>query len=243
MPKSRQIPSKSKPMKNLLTGPKIRIFPEELLAFFDQEQQDKDYGTHTSAITGMIGEDLVLGLFIDHLERKGVKNLALISYKCTTGKKTGPRLDAWISSAGNVLRQVEVKNWAANAIGGEHVDPKAKKKAVAVSANLIFKRYFTDPKVKQKVLKVLKPMSPPKGYKAFKRLPTLAVWSVVSDGCSLPPCFRIKNIYRHKKEFQLLEVFSASLYLRKHGDRKSFKIYMPRFTQRMDLLKGFTDLT
>lgn len=234
-------------MTNLLNAePKIRIYPEKLIEFFDRRQEDNGYGTHTSAINAWIGEDLVLGLYIDHLSRSGVKDLALISYKCTTGKRKRPHLDAWIACDGNVLRQVEVKNWAANAIGGEQVDPEPDEKDLVGSAKRIFVRYFNHPKVKDKVLKVLEPdMFAPEGCETLDKVPTLAVWSVIAQKRHLAPCFSVKNTFRPESPFKLLDLFSASLCLREQIKRKRrhIAIYMPRFRRRMQLLKTLTDLS
>ena len=45
---------------------------------------------------------------------------------CTTGKKKGVRLDAWVladdGAGAKVLYQVEVKNWSAHAIGGARLN-------------------------------------------------------------------------------------------------------------------------
>jgi hypothetical protein len=213
--------------------PYVRVQRQKLLEFFDQRQSNEGFGTHTSGINTWIGEDLVLGLYMHYYESLGAKILG-ISYKCTTGRKKGHQLDAWILAKRGrkrILLQVEVKNWAANAIGGEQVDFDPAPGELRRSANKIFKRYFADKKVKGKVHKVFDKMRRPEDCVGCKVLPVLAVWSVIAEGNRVAPCFRVMNRFHNKTEFPRLEIFSASLYLRKIR-AQTLTIRMPRFRRR-----------
>lgn len=93
----------------------MKVQKAALLEFYDKRRTwPTATGSPVSAITGVIGEDLVLGLLCRHLDGK------ILSYGCKPGGSSGRRLDAWVS-AGRKLYQVEVKNWCAHSMGGQTV--------------------------------------------------------------------------------------------------------------------------
>ena len=73
-----------------------------------------------SAVTGLVGEDIVLGCFQHYLQHQEECVTETPIWKCTSGKKKGPWLDAWlkIEQQGKPhLLQIEIKNWCANSYG------------------------------------------------------------------------------------------------------------------------------
>lgn len=101
-----------------MTSSPINVNVGDLLAFFDEEA--KGSSRHASAIVGVAGEDLGAALLVDYFRSQGVV-AEILPERCTQGTKKGYRLDRWIlthAPAGDVLYQVEIKNWSAHAIGG-----------------------------------------------------------------------------------------------------------------------------
>jgi hypothetical protein len=96
----------------------IRVAVRPLLSFFDT--RPKDSVGHASAITGLLGEDLIAALTSRYLEEHGA-SVVIRSEPVTTGKKRGFRLDRWIEVTQNnqrLLFQTEIKNWGSHSSGG-----------------------------------------------------------------------------------------------------------------------------
>jgi len=93
----------------------IAVSRQKLLEFFDEVPITSR--KHATSIVSVAGEELGLALLIDYLGTQGTQ-ARIVGDRCTPGTKSGSRLDAWVE-AGNVLYQVEVKNWSAHAVGGK----------------------------------------------------------------------------------------------------------------------------
>src|SRR5437867_11663435 len=108
-----------------------------LLDFYDDPQSElfaaDGRGSHVSAITGLIGEDLILGLLLHYWKSQG-DSARVISYQCTQGTIKGVRLDAWVIKNDGELFQVEVKNWSAHSRDGYRLPADSSQEDVAAFA-------------------------------------------------------------------------------------------------------------
>ncbi|MDF1847139.1 MAG: hypothetical protein P1U69_08065 [Parvibaculaceae bacterium] len=104
----------------------IQISKTDLLDLYDNKKSgfskrkinDETIGSHASALTGVIGEDLVLGLFQHYWDNKhtaGKGKSDVLSYHCRQ-ENGQQKLDAWIecfdTEGMSTLYQTEVKNWS-----------------------------------------------------------------------------------------------------------------------------------
>ena len=185
----------------------------------------------------------MLGLFLDWLEKNGRTHAEVRSYSCTPGTNRGQRLDAWVTARHgkrNILYQVEIKNWSANAFEGMVAAPSTRDCDLLEKAASTLQRYLNDKKVRKSTLKTLNDMRPPADLCEYKTIiPLLAVWSPVcrEGDKQLAPYFKVTNDFRNTKRFPSLHLFSATNYLRETG-RKSFVLSMPRVRERMVLLES-----
>ena len=223
----------------------MTVDPVEIQKFFNVVQEDKGLGTHVSAIVGLLGEDLVLGLFTLWLRREKKQTVKVLSYSCTPGKNKGQRLDAWVlATAGKnkTLYQVEIKNWTANAIGGIAAPLQETDRRLLDPARATLDRYLNNKTVRKSTLKVLKDMKAPDDSGGYSKIvPVLAVWAPVctKESNKLEPCFQIPNTFRNKQQFKTLHVFSATNYLRRaFANRRRLRISMPRVSARMERLRA-----
>ena len=98
----------------------MKLSRTKLIKFYDERVNNEGRGSDVSAITALLGEDLLFGLFRHYWENTEKGTLEIISYSCTTGMKKGPRLDGWLkceNAEEKILYQTEVKNWAAYSFG------------------------------------------------------------------------------------------------------------------------------
>jgi len=246
---------------------KFKLEISKLLDFYDvRRTPNEDTGSPITAITSLIGEDLVLGLLELYFKKSGRALQCPVERKCTTGETTGPRLDGWIRTKKGDLFQTEVKNWCASAIGGISVDKdletkggKAKSRRRRYSwfeaAERNRERYLNHPHPAKNVWKVLVPMKQRNGRPHKNAKPLLAFWSAIApQGASkekqLKPFFSIRTkFYRdiiREAELPLprhysdtVWIFSASNYLRslKGKGRRCVEISMPRVRERLEELR------
>jgi len=219
-----------------------------LLEFYDQKHKwPVEVGSPISAITGLIGEDLVLGLLHHYLRTtRGGCNHPIV--KCR-GK--GSWLDAWVITNSECY-QTEVKNWCASAFGGREIKADDSNVLGVSKYNLV--RYLTHKDAANSVWKVLKPMSRPAEYGHLDLLPLLAFWSPVAlpkvkNASQLKPFFKTPTEpYQDSIEmagvgehaFRHVWIFSASLYLRQFKQVR-IKLQMPRAVQRLKKLQELVD--
>ena len=262
-------------MDNPLSNSEQNMFSlskDALLKLYDKKRkkektaEDKeDLGSPITAITSLIGEDLLLGLFDHYLQDKtagdGIIWDPRLMYKCKGPGNKGSRLDAWIKTKKGKLYQAEAKNWCASAIGGVEVEDdyetntektksKCKKYTWPEAARHNRKRYLTHKDAIKPVWKVLV-----KTQSLEKEDPEhlLLFWSPVApfEGASkdkLEPFFSVKSseFAESIEETGLdlavpyaeeVHIFSASNYLRQTGAPSEFYIYMPRVRERLEELR------
>lgn len=229
-----------------------------LLGFYDEldREEKKELGSSVSALTGLLGEDVVLGALDKYLKEKIEKpinyacrgKMRTIRRKGKKPKRSNSWLDAWIVLPKKCY-QTEVKNWSASAISGISLSPNCSHTELLQTAKTNLEHYLGEPRNTKKVWKVLKEMQkPPRKHV----MPLLAFWSPVaptsaSTGRNLRPMFEkritpyLPQIEEAKIEingFKTVTVFSASLYLRdlKRRGIKKVRLYMPRAARRLLLL-------
>jgi hypothetical protein len=202
---------------------------QALLTFYDSPSswstEKSRQGSHVSAITGLIGEDLVLALLLQHLG----DSAQIVGYKCKREGLKGARLDAWIA-VGDVIYQVEVKNWSAHSLGGYDLPADATEEDLADFAQKRWKRFFGGQSLPKGIAKVLTPMIPPIGYRKHQHRKILGFWSYVVDLSREP-------MGLHKSGEDQLYVFSASAYLRSLKVA-TIKLHVPRVNARISLLQS-----
>jgi hypothetical protein len=202
----------------------IRVNLEELVRFYDM---DTEAGVHSSAIKGVMAEELGLALLLHYFKGQGRTVETLLTARPSEGKKKGSRLDAWLiemDAARNirVRYQVEVKSWSIHGVGGI-------KKPIAVTASAreleerrkaqwdvywdkdlnVFK-----PKALTKVLKQMKPND------ANTRVEAIAcLWDLIHPDGKDESFFEVAqwnrgNGSKTERPVDKLWVFSMSMYVR-----------------------------
>ncbi len=229
----------------------LTIRRKALLEFYDQRNKwPGDVGSPISGITGLIGEDLVLGLFQHYLRTKE-HVIAKIPTRCKGPENRGSRLDAWVFTP-NACYQTEVKNWCASAMGGVSVGSTDETLLRAAKLNLA--RYLGHKDTAKHVWKVLKPMSRTAEHEHLELRPLLAFWSPVAlpkvkNTLQLAPFFscptkpyaeyiELAGVGEHA--FRHVWIFSASLYLRELKQAR-IQLQMPRAVQRLKKLQELVD--
>lgn len=105
----------------------MKIAPKKIVRLFDERSKDGSYGGSDVTI-GLLGEDLLLGVLQHYWKSNEGAESKILTYKCNCGSLKGPRLDGWLLKSlreKDELYQVEVKNWAAYAIGGKELKSNA----------------------------------------------------------------------------------------------------------------------
>ena len=193
---------------------------DALLTLYDKKRKKKqtaeyeeDLGSPITAITALIGEDLLLGLFDHYLQDKtagdGIVWDPNSMYKCKGSENSGPRLDAWVETKKGKLYQVEAKNWCASAIGGVEVDDdretnaektKSKRKAYTwpEAAKHNRERYLKHKDAIRPVWRVLVKTEIPDKFSDKKPERLLLFWSPVAPFEDAPkdklePLFSVKT--------------------------------------------------
>lgn len=222
----------------------MNIHRDRVLEFYDKRcPWPPVTGSPVSAITGVIGEDLVLGLLCRRLNGK------ILSYGCKPEGSSGRRLDAWVS-AGGKLYQVEVKNWCAHSLGGETVPDDTIGIRQVSEKNL--EVFLTHPRNLEAIWKILGPMKPPTPLEYTEIIPLLALWAPValsSQDPDLPPYWFDCDLANYKEVIpaqyrevthKKIQIFSASLYLRSLRS-KVIRLSMPRTKERIRQLERLFD--
>lgn len=226
-----------------------------LLGFYDEvdRTKKKELGSSVSALTGLLGEDLVLGALDKYLKEKIEKpidyacrgKMRTIRRKGKKPKRSNSWLDAWIVSPKKCY-QTEVKNWSASAVGGQPVS----KDGIIAAAHHNMRLYLSAKTNTRSVWKVVKEMRDPPSKTI---VPLLAFWSPIAPLSTrkvnqLRPFFE-QNVRPYLNQmraakiknagFKSVMVFSASLYLRglKRRGIKKVRLYMPRAAKRLSLLR------
>jgi len=220
----------------------LTVDTSALLKFYDTEPSaSNELGSSISAITGIIGEDIVFGLlrhFFEHEKKEHVE----ILHKCKAPGSSGYRLDGWILAKSHCY-QTEVKNWCASSLSGRSVDESN----LAEVAHYNLHHYLTCQRNSKKVWKVLQEMDQEQKCNGKEKSPLLAFWAPVALSpqiTDLPPFFRCQ-LSGYEESIALAEVehsfseawiFSASLYLRSLNTPK-LTLCMPRAKERLKIMR------
>lgn len=100
----------------------MKINIESLIRFYDTAE-DSEFRHHVSGITGMIGENMAIGLLKHYFISNGAENVRVFNFKPRQKLKAneyvnkGKRLDAWMFvGSWKKLYQIEIKSWSAHSI-------------------------------------------------------------------------------------------------------------------------------
>lgn len=205
-----------------------------LIRFYDDLADDGfadvDRGAHVSAITGVIGEDLLLGLFAHYWASQSPSLLCeRIPDKCKAPGKKGKRLDGWVTIGNDRLAQVEIKNWSAHSLGERTLPFSASDENVAAAARKRWKDFFgANDKMPSSALKILLDMPPPERLAGRLVERVLCFWLPVAQD-QLQPLSTATILGKS------VSVFSGSIYLRQlHCD--SLDLQVPRVEARLRVL-------
>src|SRR6266705_5084422 len=160
----------------------MKIAREKIIKFFDEKSKDESHGgSDVSAIIGLLGEDLLLGALQHFWKLNEGVGSEILNYKCNRGTKKGSRLDAWVlkdKRKKRELYQVEVKNWAAYALGGrKDLGLGATRQVLQAYSKKNWDEHFAPEKIPSRgVRKVLEPMKKPAGHENFPAIPLVCFW-------------------------------------------------------------------
>jgi len=203
----------------------------ETLRFFDEAPNESD--THATAVVGVLGEELGAALLVRQLKKRYGK-AGILSSRCSTGKKQGPRLDRWVIAeirGRRILFQVEIKNWSAHAIGGKTLSLKASRKELRVHKKERWNRTWNGNGFKSKNAdKVLRRMRQPEpGFVE----PLICFWDAMHPTGAQTPLFRVPL---KRKPFKRVWVFSMSSYLRGLKSQR-IRLEMPNTIRRLKWMR------
>lgn len=229
---------------------------DALIKLYDEKpaknQKDKveeQLGSPITAITSLIGEDLVLGLFELFLHDKGDGLKIGPDYFCKSKGSRGPRLDAWILTKQNTCYQAEVKNWCASAKGGKRIK-NGDGSSWLEAARRNYDRYLKHDDNIKAVWKVVAEMQPWEHGGPGGPQPLLAFWSPVAppsanshDAIEALITVRARDF---KEQIECagywppiaeeVRIFSASNYLRQSVKSENINVSMPRVRHRLKKL-------
>lgn len=209
----------------------MKIAIENLIRIYDTAEHH-DIHEHVSAITGMIGESISMGIlkhyFLNANEQVSVeilKNKPREQMAVGVHKNKGKRLDGWMSvkTDETIFYQIEIKNWSAHSIAGY------RSKKLSLNCDKEALKEFADYKFKDQwnvnkgtfsdglhyVSKVLKKMETPNSasYSNANTIiePLICYWYPISPKERFASFFRLDC---QNEEFKHVNFFSLSLYLR-----------------------------
>ncbi|MCX7069880.1 MAG: hypothetical protein NTW01_02640 [Gammaproteobacteria bacterium] len=213
----------------------IRFDREALLHFYDDTRtaffDSLNPKGHVSGITGLIGEELLLGLLCRYLRTcHGLNDVQILPDVPRQHLPDRKKLDGWIASQScRRLFQVEVKNWSAHSLGGRSVSASAGEEALKRESRTRWNEYFgEDNLLPASARKVLLEFDRPDEQKDFEVQPVLCFWHPIAE----KDCASMSTI---KRENKALQVFSGSNFLRALQD-EFVEIDSPRLEQRLQLL-------
>jgi len=185
------------------TYKRIKIDVIEVIKFYDEKEFDennKEVKKPASSISGMIGEDLIAGIFKDFLEnidpslkKTDYLNNNKVTILDTTIKaigKNGKMLDRWIllnNEQNNIAFQTEIKNWSVHSLGGKSF-PKIEKNGKDPFSDILelskinFEKTWKEDKfgrggfIDKSVGKVLLKMKEEEIIKGYKIKPLICFW-------------------------------------------------------------------
>lgn len=205
----------------------------KLLHFYDDprssEYSSVGRGGHVSAITGLIGEDLLIAVLMHYWESEGFHDSKQLPDSCKQPGLQGKKLDAWLLRDPETIFQVEIKNWSAHSKGGETISANAPNEDILQKAIKRWNEYFEPGgDLPATASKVLIEMPRPKSYENLKHEKLLLFWFPISDS-------KQKPMSKTNTDQGCLHVFSASMYLRSFSD-EVLELCMPRVEERFRIL-------
>ena len=242
---------------------KVSIDVVKLIEFYDQKS---DIKKPASSISGLIGEDLIAGLFKHYLENyddADCDKVEIIDDSIKAYGTHGKMLDRWILhhkiNGQKIAYQTEIKNWSVHSLGGktfDKLDLKYPYNNILKNAKENFERNcaiddygkmgFKD----KSVGKVLLKMKPDKRTDNHIIKPLICFWMPICSNDEIKPYFEkecssdvVVNPFYNECKFKSVSFFSASIYLRKLiSDNPgvmdlSIEIFSTNIKQRLDLLK------
>jgi len=233
----------------------IEIDIEHLVKFYDEKEKDAPKKP-ASSITGIIGEDLISGLYKHYIENYKKEGKVTI---LQGNPKNGKWLDRWMVQENEsqiICYQTEIKNWSAHSLGGVSFhnlnDAEIKKKAINIFNDTFQNGDLKDPSV-GKVLNDMKDKNIIEEYGVERIRPLVCFWMpICKDGEELNPFFEIKievNSKNNTGRFTVLSFFSASIYLRallnekKYSDKKNIiSIEAPNIYERLNHLNNLVNI-
>jgi len=211
----------------------MKLHREKIIEFYDHRESGDGRGSDVAGLTGIWGEDLLIGSLQDYWRTCDNADSRVISYSCGNGKKKGPRLDAWIlktdKDGDESLYQVEVKNWCAYSLGERPLSRVISPDELDNYRSEQWDFYFGKGCLPKSVEKVLSKMKAPAEHAKLTPIPLLCFWFFISDKSGKPysQCL-LANGCR-------IDVFSASAYFRSLTS-PTIEISMPRAERRFLLL-------
>lgn len=200
----------------------------ELLQFYD-DPTDVEQGMNAAAVNAVAGEELGLALLIDYFRSVGV-DASIKPGPCSSGKRSGYRLDGWISTPETVF-QVEVKNWSAHSLGGRRLPVGAGPEESSHHRITVWNDYWTGKTFREEsAAKVLVPMLAPQGDKRIA--PLIAFWDPMHPQGLPEPLFHVPLV---DSAFPEVTVFSMSTYLRGLGCA-NLQLSLPKTLARLKIL-------
>lgn len=192
----------------------MKFYRNNLIDFYDNKRSEifANYGLggDVSAITGLIGEDLLVAILFHYWRNGEHLNPERLPDPCKEdGVKNGKKLDAWLVRDDQTIFQVEIKNWSAHSENGRSVPINAKQEKIQSNANKRWIKYFGDNGcLPEQAKKISLPMQRPQGFENHKLERMLLFWFPIAD-----EKFQPLSVVEATNG-QRLHVFSASIYLR-----------------------------
>ncbi len=214
-------------------GDSFEVNIKNLLEFFDEKPPTSQ--GHATSLTQMFGEDLGAALFNHYLDSQGIES-KVISDKCTTGEKSGSRLDRWILTNENgkrVLYQSEIKSWSAHALGKSPISAMAIPEKLSAYEEKEWLSIWDDKNSNFKwptLSKVLIEMKEPSQIEYDEKRPLLIYWIPLRPKGESSPFF---NVQAKSNAYNRVWVFSMSSYLRSINKDKIVLRNMPNFAERL----------
>ena len=217
---------------------------DELIKFYDLKGENHK---HASSVTGLIGEDLITGIFKHYLESKNVKVTVLPE---NPKEEKGRWLDRWIVQeigTKNICFQTEIKNWSAHSLGGVHFEYDSNKPLdfKTLNSDKIFNKIWDDTKMEFKdaaVNKVLKQMKSNAELDSIPNKtiePLVCFWMPITKSSVKEPIIELK-ISNTNTNFDRVTIFSSSIYLRqlRRDGKTKIEIESGQIATRMDRLNN-----
>lgn len=219
---------------------------DELIKFYDLKG---DNSKHASSVTGLIGEDLITGVFKHYLERNSPNSKVNVLAENPKEKK-GRWLDRWIiqeNGGKNICYQTEIKNWSAHSLGGVHFEYDSNKPLdfKTLHSDKIFNKTWDDSKMEFKdaaVNKVLKQMNSNADLDSISNKtiePLVCFWMPITKSSVKAPIIELK-ISNTNTNFDRVTIFSSSIYLRqlRRDGKTIIEIESGQIATRMERLNN-----